>query len=212
MKTLKLNKYEDVENIIFDFGGVLLDIDYQKTTNALESLLHEPAEFSQANQSELFDAIETGHISPDQFRERLRAACKDAQISDEKLDRAWNAMLGPIPKKKIELLKNLRAHYRKIYLLSNTNAIHIAAVEPAMAEAAGSVSAFEALFDEIYYSHHLRMRKPHVETFTKVIKDQNIEPKRTLFIDDSIQHIEGARRAGLQTHHLTGDLFDLFTG
>ena len=207
---MKLKNFEDIDAIIFDFGGVFINIDYQKTTEQLSALLQEPAAFTQDHQGALFDAIETGEITPAEFRDRLRQHCRNPRLSDQQLDAAWNALLGDIPGHRVQLLRDLRPHFKKMLLLSNTNAIHLAAIQATMTKAAGSPAAFENLFDQVYYSHLMQLRKPHPEIFQRVVREQSIDPARCLFIDDSLQHVLGARRVGLRAHHLTGEVAELF--
>ncbi|NRA66709.1 MAG: HAD family phosphatase [Pseudobacteriovorax sp.] len=198
-----------IDTIIFDFGGVILDIEYEKTEAALRELLAQEGGFSQATQTQIFDDIETGQITPEQFRGALRHEFKCPDIKDQDIDIAWNLMLGPIQSEKIEILREARKHYR-IFLLSNTNAIHLEAIQQTMTDAAGSPSAFEELFENVYYSHVVGMRKPHAPIFQHVIEGNNLDPSRSLFIDDSRQHVVGAKQCGLVVHHLTGRLEDFW--
>jgi FMN phosphatase YigB (HAD superfamily) len=187
--------------IIFDLGGVLFDIDYQKTADAFRSLgLRDfDAIYSQAKQDGLFDDFETGRSTPAEFRNKLRNRLKPG-ISDEQLDAAWNAMLLGLRKDKIELLGKLKNKYR-LFLLSNTNEIHLKAVFQMM-QAEYGFPDLSAFMEKQYFSCRLGMRKPDAEIFEQVLQEQNLLPGETLFIDDSIQHIEGAQRLGILTHHL----------
>jgi len=116
------------------------------------------------------------------------------------VDACWNAMLGRIPPERIALLQALRARYR-LLLLSNTNAIHVPAFERIIAEHNG-IADFRALFDGAYYSCEIGLRKPDAEAFHHVLGRHGADPARTLFVDDSIQHVVGARAAGLRAEHL----------
>ena len=98
-----------------------------------------------------------------------------------------------------------------IYLLSNTNIIHLNAIIPAMESVAGSKDGFEAAFQKVYYSHEVGLRKPHAAIFEHVIDENALVPEKTLFIDDSVQHVEGAKRVGLQVHHLVEDVTKIFS-
>ena len=201
---------ESVKNILFDLGGVILNIDYQKAIDAFVDLgiSKETLEYSQKEQNELFDQLEIGKITADQFRDGLRALSY-LGLSDEEIDKAWNSLLLDLPIKRIELLNSLKGKYN-LYLLSNTNIIHYEAYTENVKKEHG-MDGLEPLFLKTYLSHEIGKRKPDVETFEWVCKDARINPSETLFIDDSLQHIEGAKKIGLKTHWLKeGDLLDLF--
>ena len=118
-----------IKNIIFDLGGVILDINFQATINAFAKLgiSNFSRLYSQKSQLKLFDEFETGHISSDEFVKEIQQI-HSVQISDEHIIIAWNAMLKGIKKNKLDYIKNLKSNYRTI-LLSNTNEIHISAFE-----------------------------------------------------------------------------------
>ena len=185
------------EAIIFDLGGVLLNIDYKASKAAFEALgvkdfdLH----FSQLTQSELFDRFETGKISAEEFREKIKL---ESQIhcSDSQIDAAWNAMLLDFPLHRIELLEMLSSLV-PLYLFSNSNEIHIRVFKERLFDS-GLQQRFENSFQQLYYSYELGLRKPHPESFLYLVRENKLDPSKTLFIDDSIQHIEGAKAAGLQ--------------
>jgi HAD superfamily hydrolase (TIGR01509 family) len=197
--------FSSIKNIIFDLGGVIINIDYAKSTDALRAFT-DPSiqvDFSQKAQSELFDLYEKGDISSAEFRDGLR---KEYGItaSDEQIDQAWNTMLLDIPAERIELLRQLSRQYR-LFLLSNTNAIHMLAFNKIVEDAHGMPS-LDGLFEKAYYSHLVRKRKPGGEVFEHILAENGLKREETLFIDDSIQHIEGARQVGLQALHLAPPL------
>lgn len=157
--------------------------------------------YSQAAQSDLFDAIETGRISPQQFINGMLDFLP-GHVTPNQVVHAWNAMLLDIPVERIEFLLELKKTH-SIFLLSNTNSIHI---DVALREwDQTSTSSIYNTFHKVYFSHEMGMRKPDVEIFERVCTEQGLIPSETLFIDDSIQHVEGARKAGLHAHHLTGN-------
>ncbi|GAB5416782.1 MAG: HAD family phosphatase [Crocinitomicaceae bacterium] len=192
---------ERFKHIIFDFGGVIINIDYKATIKAFQELgiSDFDAMYSQAAQSDLFDAIETGRISPQHFINGLLDYLPKA-VTPNQAVHAWNAMILDIPKERIAFLLELKKTH-SIYLLSNTNSIHID--KALRAWNATSEIGINDTFDHVYLSHEMGMRKPNTEIFEHVCQAQDILPSETLFIDDSIQHIEGARMAGLHAHHLT---------
>jgi len=190
----------DFENIIFDFGGVIINIDYDATIEGFKRLgiTDFEALYSQAEQSDLFDAIETGRISPQHFINGILNLLPSGSTPNQVVH-AWNAMILDIPKDRIEFLQELKKTH-SIFLLSNTNSIHI---DKAMQEWNAKTSAdINDVFKKVYLSHEMGMRKPHPDIFTAVCDEQELNPKSTLFIDDSIQHVQGAIKAGLSAHHL----------
>lgn len=200
------------KNIIFDFGGVILNIDYRLTENAFAKLgLKDFASiYSKANQANLFDAFETGHLKPEQFRNEMRKYIRN-YVSDLQIDTAWNSMLIDLPKERVELISSLKKNH-KVFLLSNTNEIHFSSFSSNMQKEFGG-NIFKEVFHKAYFSHLVKMRKPNSEIFEFVLKENNLTKEETLFIDDSVQHIEGARTVGLSAHHLQKNetIIDLFT-
>jgi len=187
-----------IKNIIFDFGGVIFDIDYQKPKEEFIKLGIEnfPDLYSKARQSNLFDDFEKGLISSEEFREGLRTF-SEKPLTDEQIDHAWNSILINIPERNVAFLQKLKTRYR-LFLLSNTNAIHEAAFTEIIKKQYGRY-IIDGLFEKIYFSHHVHLRKPDKEIFLLVLNENNLIAEETLFVDDSPQHIEGAKKVGLQT-------------
>jgi glucose-1-phosphatase len=200
-----------IKNIIFDFGGVILNIDYLLSEKAFEKLgfLDFKFFYSQATQKELFDSLEKGLITPEYFRNEIRKFIHSG-ISDSQIDNAWNAMLLDLPEERIQLLEKLKAKYR-IFLLSNTNAIHFDSFSSYMKNKFKR-DVFSEVFEKAYVSHKIKMRKPDAEIFEHVLAESNLKKEETLFIDDSIQHIEGANKIGINTLFLKKreTILDLF--
>ncbi|MCS7018983.1 MAG: HAD family phosphatase [Cytophagales bacterium] len=191
-------------NIIFDLGGVLLNLDIARTIRAFSTLTGKDFTqwYSQNKQKAFFTDFETGKITPDEFRQILRQELQ-APLSDAEIDHCWNAMLLDLPIERLQLLEQLKSQ-KRIFLLSNTNAIHKAAFEKIIQTQHG-IASLSHFFEQDYYSHLLGMCKPHPEVFHYILETHGLEAKETLFIDDSIQHVEGAKKAGLQAIHLTGN-------
>lgn len=203
---------ESVEAIIFNLGGVILNIDYPRTILAFDALHKVSISmiYSQDDQADLFNAFEIGALSAWQFRNGLRQIL-NLRCDDAALDQAWNAMLMDIPLPRIELLEKLR-NRKRLFLLSNTNPIHKVAFDQIFKATCGDrYEHLDQLFEQAYYSHHVGDRKPNPSMFQRVIREQNLEPSRTLVIEDKASHIAGAKKAGLQTYHLTNNetLMDL---
>lgn len=189
------------DTLLLDLGGVLIDVDYHAAARTFHALGFEDFHtlYSKAQQDHLFDGFETGELSPDEFRTRIRQLFRP-DITDREIDTCWNAMLGSVPQARLDLVARLKERYQ-VLLLSNTNAIHVPAFEAIIARENG-IADFRALFHGAYYSCEMRLRKPHAEAFHHVLNAHGADPARTLFIDDSIQHVDGARRAGLHAEHL----------
>ena len=185
-----------IKNIVLDLGGILLPIDYAAPVRAFEQLgIQKFNEFySQAQQSHLFDDFETGKISPQQFREEIRKV-SGLNLTDTTIDKAWNSILLSFPTDRKRLLEDLSKNYR-IFLLSNTNEIHIQQFEAEMITTFGN-NFFYTVFEKVYYSSRVGLRKPHREIFDFVLNENQLKPEETLFLDDSIQHIDGARLSGM---------------
>jgi len=189
-----------VKNIIFDLGGVILNIDYGQTANAFMKIgvANFDKIYSQAKQGQVFDKLETGDLTPDEFREYIKEIVPSLQFSD--IDKAWNAMLLDLPIQRIDLLKKLKKKYR-LFLLSNTNEIHIKCFRKIIESSYGK-NIFDDVFEHQYYSSDIGMRKPNAECFQYVLEKNSLEPSETLFIDDSVQHVEGARKLNIKAYHL----------
>ena len=190
-----------IDAIIFDLGGVILNLDYHLTIRAFEKLgMKDSSElFSQKAQSGFFDDFETGKIGAQAFRKEVRKVLHSS-VTDSEIDKAWNAMLLDFPQSRFEFLKSISSKKRS-FLLSNTNETHMAWFKKYVNELFGE-NVFFNLFEEAYLSNEMGMRKPNVEIFEHVISQNQLDPKTTLFIDDSEQHLRGAKLAGLQTHWL----------
>lgn len=187
-----------IRHIIFDLGGVLLNLDYSLTEKAFVELgiTNFPEMYSQLKQSTLFDDFEVGAISASDFIARLREA-SGIEATDEQLTEAWNAMLLDMPLRRLQILQQLRTYYDLI-LLSNTNEIHETAFNKIISDANG-IPHIGAFFDRVYLSHRVGMRKPNTEIFARILEENQLQPEHTLFIDDSPQHVEGAKQLGIQT-------------
>lgn len=197
------------KNIIFDLGGVILNIDYKRTISAFRNLGIADASFlySKSSQINLFDDLEKGNISENDFYNGIRKI-SGRQLTDEEIKNAWNSILIGLPGENIDLLIRLKTNHR-LFLLSNTNSIHEKAYRKMIIDQYGSF-IFEGLFEKMYLSHHLHMRKPDSAIFNYVMNDSGLKRAETLFIDDSPQHVEGARRTGLPSFYLKGNIDTFF--
>jgi FMN phosphatase YigB (HAD superfamily) len=188
------------KNILFDLGGVILDINITATLKRFYELGF-PAELMQypeSMQTDIFFKYQTGKLDTVQFRNEIRKAAR-VDMSDQVFDEAWNAMLVGIPRERTRLLKVLSDHYR-LFLLSNTSELHVKVFEKMYLDMAGE--SMQDVFDKIYYSHEIGWHKPDREAWEFVIKDAWIKPEETLFLDDSIHNIKAAQELGFQSIHI----------
>jgi len=189
------------KNIIFDLGGVLLDIDYQKTINAFKKLGLENFEemFSQFKADALFEKLETGVVTEADFYAAIKNRT-GIPVTTGEIDEAWNALLLHFRTKSLDRLEELASKY-KLYLLSNTNSIHLRYFKELFAKETGK-SSLDAYFSKAWYSNEIGLRKPGAAIFEFVLKEENLQAAETLFIDDTWINIEAAKDLGIKTHHL----------
>ena len=189
-----------IKNIIFDLGGVIYDIDYNKTINAFKNLGIKNFEqiIDKAGQQNFFNDFETGKLSKSEFFTKINSLVQDP-LTDFQITSAWNSMLLNFMPDAIDCLDKISSRYR-LFLLSNTNEIHIDFILHQVGQK--YFSFFCKKFEKVYLSYEIGKRKPHSYVFEDVIKENFLKKNETLFIDDSIQHINGATSAGLKAHHL----------
>jgi HAD superfamily hydrolase (TIGR01509 family) len=189
------------KNIIFDLGGVLLDLDFQRTIDAFEKLGLENFEnmFSQFKADELFEKLETGRLTETEFYEAVKNRTTK-EITEAAIDDAWNALILDFRVESLALLEELAADY-KLYLLSNTNSIHLKYFKKLFTDQTGK-PLLDKYFNKAWYSNEVGLRKPGAEIFEFALKDEKLLATDTLFIDDTLINIETAQKLGFKTHHL----------
>ncbi|WP_207428712.1 HAD family phosphatase [Pedobacter sp. SYSU D00535] len=196
----------NIKNIIFDYGNVIFTIDFKKTQHTFTELGIQNVEnvFAHVGQNPLFDEYEKGNISSAEFRDGIRKITNRPELSDEEINRAWMSLLVGIPPVNHQIVLAAQKRYRT-FLLSNINEIHLDYITEYL-KREFNTDTNDIFFEKVYYSHLVRMRKPHPEIFQFVLQDSNLDPSETLYIDDSPQHIKGAIEAGfVHTHLLTAD-------
>lgn len=201
----------DADFLIFDLGNVIIDIDYKK---ALQGIKEEVS-------TELYDKVdafyltdfhkdyEVGRIDSAKFREEVRDYFQQ-DWSDEKVDELWNSLLLKIPSERLELISKLRDNFQ-VGVLSNTNLIHINAVNKILKQDHG-LENFDPIFDWVFLSHEMGLSKPSAEIYEKMLVDLGTSGDRVIFFDDLIANVEGAKKVGIQAVHVTGPevIFDYF--
>ena len=192
--------------IIFDLGGVLLNLDFNKTFDLFEKMgiPDFPGYFHQSHSNPLFAQLEKGEIKPAAFYNAFREAT-DITTTNADIETAWNAMLLDFRLESIKYLQSLQGQYR-LFLLSNTNQIHLEAFRMTYHQTFGN-HGFDDHFEKAWYSHELGHRKPHPSCYAHVLKLGGLHAAETLFIDDTLKNIEGAKAVGLQTLWLENGQF-----
>lgn len=191
----------NTKNILLDLGAVLLNIDVNKLKPAFEDLGVKNFDLLQEQLTaiHLFDDLETGKITADAFCETIRTA-SNLPLKDSDIISAWNALLLDFREDTMHFLIQLNKHY-KLFLLSNTNAIHLEQFYKQLDNQLGK-SSLDFYFDKLYYSHLVGLRKPDAAIYHFVLKDAGITAEETLFIDDLELNISAAAALGFQTHQL----------
>ena len=201
---------KNIKNIVFDLGGVLVDLDFKNAINGLQQagFANVKEQLQAFDQDGIFKKFELGEIDSDQFRTAIREN-STVTLTDEEVDTLWNSMLLEVPRKKLELILDLRSKYM-VYLLSNTNAIHWDYV----CKNAFNYRGFRVndYFEETFLSYEMHLAKPDKAIFEKVLQDANLLPEETLFIDDSEANCKAASELGIHTHHyhIGDDLKEIF--
>ncbi|MFM1754199.1 MAG: hypothetical protein RLZZ236_1138 [Bacteroidota bacterium] len=183
-----------IDTIIFDFGDIFINLDKQATINGLERL-----GLSTWNKDldRLNISFEKGQISRDEFLLGIQKQIPNATFDEILM--AWNAVLLDFPLYRLEFLQLLSKKFR-LFLLSNTDAIHIDHFE--QREGASFYGDFYQCFEKVYFSYEMGMRKPDAEIYTTLINRHELSPKRTLFVDDKKDNTDAAKALGLHVWNL----------
>lgn len=200
-----------VKNIIFDLGGVIINLSVEKTHQAFAALsgLSVNEIKSMVHHGAFFHDYERGLISDAEFRTHLRESLR-LTVSDVQLDAAWNAMLLDIPIERINLLVRLKEKF-SLYLLSNTNNIHLQCFNDIVKNLTGQ-PVIDYYFHRAYYSHLLKISKPDVAIYNHVLLQNGLRAEETIFLDDNKDNLTGANKAGIKTFHVEhpDQIFSLF--
>jgi FMN phosphatase YigB (HAD superfamily) len=193
-----MKDFSNIKNIIFDLGAVIIPIDFEKTFQAFSVLSNIPVtEIKSLYQNtSLFLDFEKGLIGNFAFLKQLRVLLNVGNtISDHQLRDAWNALLLDIPEDRINRILELTDTYR-VFILSNTNPIHIKAVNQILYDFTGSPT-LEEVVEHAFYSYDLGMIKPDPNIYTTALAQFNLLPEETFFIDDNADNIVGAQSVGI---------------
>ena len=188
-----------IRNIVFDLGGVLVDLDFKAAINGLQEagFANVKEQLLAFDREGIFQKFELGEMNADEFRAAIREN-STVTLTDEEVDALWNLMLLEVPREKLELILELRGKYM-VYLLSNTNSIHWDYV----CKNAFNYRGFrvEDYFEETFLSYEMHLAKPDKAIFEKVLSDANLLAEETLFIDDSEANCKAAQEVGIHAHH-----------
>jgi HAD superfamily hydrolase (TIGR01509 family) len=192
---------QGIKNIIFDLGGVIINLDNQRTEDAFVSMGTKPFReyFGHGHAASFFRDYEVGKISDRQFIGSVKELT-GLTAPDQEITKAWNALLLDFPPARIRLLKELGKRYR-LFLFSNTNALHLAALQQIYRDTF-PVGELDEHFEKTYYSHLLGMRKPDTASYRHIVRENGLNPDETLFVDDAMINVEGANAAGLVGFYL----------
>jgi putative hydrolase of the HAD superfamily len=208
------NQLQGIDVIIFDFGNVLIDLDYPR-------VIRKFSEVAKKNLEEIEELVvtapvlqkfEMGMIGPDEFRASINKIL-GTQMGERQFENIWNSMLKSITKERMDKVLKIGERF-DTYILSNTNMIHEIAYEEMIMQATGRPSLRDFV-KEVYYSHEIGMRKPNLNCYQFVIDDIGIYPSRMLFLDDRLDNVEAAQKAGMKAIQIfdpdkqLNELFDL---
>ena len=193
----------EFENIVFDLGGVVININPSASFSAMQRLT--APSVTVANQfsehTDVFLDYEKGLIDDDTFREGIRELAQQPQLTNNAIDDAWCQMLLEVPLARLQLLIQLKKSYRT-FVLSNTNAIHVRAFNK-MVESVSGKPSIDHFFERVYYSHDLRTRKPEAAIYQYLLDDSRLRPEATLFLDDRLENLVAAEALGIATQLVT---------
>lgn len=195
-------KNDQIRNIIFDLGDVILNIDVPIASKSFADLSgREQTEILTIfKESEIFRQFETGLMDEPTFRNYVREILNFPDLSDEAIDTAWNSLLLDLPPARVDLLKKLATKYR-LFLLSNTSSIHITQVNKIL-EASTGVEKLEDLFETVFLSYQMGLMKPDPRIYQEVLDKAGLKAEETLFLDDNADNIRSAGELGIETIHV----------
>ena len=193
-----------IKNIIFDLGGVILDIDENIVYQELEKLGIPVSQLTHSKEFvDIMSKFDTGIYTAPTFRKKLKALIGQEKMTDQKFDSIWNSMLLDIPRERIEAIEKIKKHY-KIFLMSNTNEIHYDLYVRDLQLRFG-YREFDELFNKSYFSFDIHLEKPDPRFFELILDHEQLLAEETLFIDDTATNIKAAKALGIKTYHIQRD-------
>ena len=191
-----------IKNIIFDLGGVVLDIDEGIIVKELEKMDISVKELFHSEEfNDVMSKFDTGIYTAPTFRKRMKALIGQEKMTDQRFDAIWNSMLLDIPRERIEAIEKVKKHY-KIFLMSNSNVIHYDLYVRDLQLRFG-YNEFDELFNKSYFSFAEHLEKPDPRFFELILDHEGLLPEETLFIDDTAENIKVAQSLGIRTYHIS---------
>lgn len=190
-----------IRNLLFDLGGVIMNIDRMRCVKAFKELGMDNIEtfLGDYGQKGAFGALEQGLVTPEQWRADVRANIPHP-VTDDQIDNAFNQFLLDIPERRLQALRKLHRHYR-LYLLSNTNEVMWnSKISEEFTKEGLTVNDY---FDGITTSFEVKAMKPDHVIFESVISQYGINPEETIFFDDSLANCKSAGELGFNYLHVT---------
>lgn len=200
-----------IKNIIFDIGGVLMDLDYDLTYADLSEVMGLDIK-SKKIPAHIFKIIlgyEKGEINTETFLWNLQKESSKLTPQPNKLIKAWNAMLIGWNPKRFKFLEDLKKDY-SLYVLSNTNDLHLERMYKELKKNHNITDFDTKYFDQTFYSHLMKMRKPESQIYKQVLLEAGINASETLFIDDNMDNVSKAREVGIKAswHNPKDEIID----
>ncbi|MDD4968371.1 MAG: HAD family phosphatase [Paludibacter sp.] len=193
-----MKHFKNISTLIFDFGGVLINLDINQCILNFKRLGLQNFEQYLNNfaQSGFFMQLEKGEIGAEEFRNEIRKLTQNT-LTDAQIDEAWCSFLLEVPEEKLEMLIELRKKFR-VLLLSNTNIIHFPNSEKILFTDKGR--KLSEYFDKCYLSYEMKMAKPDIHIFENILATENVQGSECLFLDDGLKNTLVAQTLGIQTY------------
>lgn len=185
-----------IKNLLFDFGDVFINLNKKAPELALSKLgIWEISE----EMNDWHNQYEKGLLTSEQITEKYLKTFP--QLTALSFKNSWNSIILDFPQHRLDWIVRLhKENNYRLFLLSNTNELHIEQVIKNMG--AIRYSKFQSCFERFYLSHQIRMRKPDLEIYDFVLQNDNLNPSETLFIDDTLLNTAAAASMGIYTWHL----------
>ena len=192
-----MSTIDNYDNIVFDLGGVVLDIERDRAVERLDALgiAEADALLDPYCQKGIFLSVEEGKISAGEFFDALRAKSTKADISDKDLEEAFTAFIMDLPVERLQAIRELRRQGKRTYVLSNTNPVMFHTVIDRLFRREGL--AINDYFDGVIASFAEKVCKPDPEIFRILLRRYDLDPKKTVFLDDSAKNCAAAEKEGI---------------
>lgn len=185
-----------IKNIIFDFGDIFINLDKPAVFKALANVGYTEVT---PELDDIFKAYEMGLMTSENFILKLNEIFPSA--TPKELKDAWNSILLDFPENRLLFLEQLAAEKKyRLFLLSNTNEIHIDYVINAMGEA--QFNRFKDCFEKFYLSHEIKLRKPNKDIYEFVLNENNLIAEETFFVDDTQENTAASAALGIKSWNL----------